>query len=109
MKRFLVISALVLLAGCGGTKINLNNGTGIDLETVTLSVGESTETWHNIARDETFGSSLAVSGNSIPVVVTWEANGETWSMDNLLIDTAGEAKKISILFAPDELSINYSF
>jgi hypothetical protein len=109
MKRIAAISVFVLLAGCGSAKISLNNGTGMDLETVTLTVGDNTETWQNIKQNQTFSSSIAVTENSVPVVIVWETGGQQWRMDNLLIDSATEAKKISILFEADELSINYSF
>jgi len=109
MKRVALISVFLLLAACGGSKMELNNGTGMDLETVTLTIGEQTRTWNSIDADETFSSDILPADAASPVLLEWETNGQTWSMEYFLIENASEAKRISILFAPDEISINYSF
>jgi hypothetical protein len=109
MRKVLFLSVLLLLAACGGHRIELNNGSGMDLETVTVTIGENSETFHNIAADEIFGTDIAISDAAQPVRIDWETGGETWFMEYTLIDRAAEAKRISILFAPDEVSVNYSF
>lgn len=109
MKKILVLSALVLLAGCGGSKIQLNNGTGLDLETVTLTIGDKSETWNNIEADKTFGSDITLPREAATIFVEWETAGEEWSMEYVTIDSASNADRISILFAPGEISVNYSF
>ena len=109
MKRIVISAGILLLAACGGKGIELNNGTGMDLETVTVTIGENSETFSNIEADQTFGSDLPITDTALPVEIVWEAGGETWRMEYMLIDRAAEAKRISILFAPDEVSINYSF
>jgi len=109
MKKAVLLAGLLLLAACGGHRVELNNGSGMDLETVTVTIGENTETFHNIEADETFGTDIALAAEAQPVRIEWEAGGESWFMDYMLIDRASEAKRISILFAPDEVSVNYSF
>lgn len=109
MGRTAALSMLLLLAACGGSKITLSNGTGIDLDTVKMTINEDTQTWNSISADQTFSTYLTPGETSSPVTIEWEADGETWSMDYMLIENASEAEKISILFAPDEISINYSF
>ncbi len=109
MKRTALLSLIMLLAACGGTRLEFNNGTGLDLETVKVTIGENTQTWHNISRDETFTSDLDLTGAPEPVLIQWETGGQSWEMEYMLIERAGEAKRVSVLFAPDEMSINYSF
>jgi len=109
MNKAVLLAGFLLLAACGGHKIELNNGSGIDLEKVTVTIGEVEETFHDIEADETFGADFALSEGAQPINLEWEAGGETWSMEYTLIDRASEAKRISILFAPDEVSVNYSF
>ncbi|MCD4707113.1 MAG: hypothetical protein K8S62_05185 [Candidatus Sabulitectum sp.] len=109
MKKILVLSAIVLLTGCGGSKIQLNNGTGMELETVTLTIEENSETWHNIAPDKTFGSDMAFPQGAASILLEWEANGQQWSMEYAAIDSASYAERVSIFFASDEMSVNYSF
>ncbi len=109
MKKILVLTAVVLLTGCGGSKIQLNNGTGLELEAVTLTIADNSETWHDIAADQTFGSDLAFPAGAASILLEWEADGQQWSMEYVTIDSAGSADRVSILFAPDEMSVNYSF
>ncbi len=109
MKKVLVISLMVLLAGCGGSKLQLNNATGNDLASVTLTIGEESQTWHNISANKTFGSDLPIPDGAVSLLITWESAGEEMSMEYLTIDSASRADKISILFSPDEISVNYAF
>lgn len=109
MKKILILSAIVMMVGCGQSKIQLNNGTGMDLETVTLTIAENTETWHNIAADKTFGSDLLIPDGAAPILIEWEVDGQSWNIDYVTIDSASQAERVSILFAPEEISINYSF
>jgi len=109
MKKTVLLTGILLLVACGGTKVNFNNGSGMDIETVTVTIGENTETFHDIQANETFGTKIAISDTAQPVKIEWEADGETWFMEYMLIDRASEAKRISVLFAPDEVSVNYSF
>ncbi|MCK5785568.1 MAG: hypothetical protein KAH54_03305 [Candidatus Sabulitectum sp.] len=109
MKKILVLSAIVLLAGCGGSKIQLKNGTGMDIETVTLTIAENTETWQNIGVDKTFGSDMAFPQAATVILLQWEANGQQWDIEYASIDSASLAERVSILFASDEMSVNYTF
>ncbi len=109
MKRILFFLVLILLAGCGGSKIQLNNGTGMDLSSVTLSIAGNSETWSNIAADQTFGSDISIPSEAATILIEWEAAGEEWSMEYVTIDSASIADRISILFAFEEISVNYSF
>lgn len=109
MKKAVIAAGILLLVACGGSRIELNNGSGMDIETVTVTIGDNSETFHDIAADETFGADLPITDSAQPVSIEWEAGGETWYMEYTLIDRADEAKRISILFAPDEVNINYSF
>ena len=109
MRRILFLAAVVLVIGCGGSKIQLNNGTGLDLEEVTLTIGDNSQTWQNIAADKTFGSDLAFSNGAASILLEWETGGEQWSMEYVAIDSASLADRVSILFAPEEISVNYSF
>lgn len=109
MKKTLILSVLVLLAGCGGSRIQLNNGTGLDLETVTLTIADNSQTWQNIQSDKTFGSDISIPAEATVIYLEWATTEEQWSMEYVTIDSASRADKISILFAPDEMSVNYSF
>ncbi len=109
MKKILILSVLVLLAGCGGSKIQLNNGTGLDLETVTLTIADNSQSWQNIQTDKTFGSDISIPAGSAVIYLEWETAEEQWSMEYVTIDSASRADKISILFAAEEMSVNYSF
>lgn len=109
MKKILVLLAIVLLMGCGGSKIQLNNGTGLDLAEVTLTVGDNSETWSNIEADKTFGSDIPIPAGAASFLLEWETPAEQWSMEYVTIDSANLANTVSILFAPGEISVNYSF
>ena len=109
MKKLLIAAAILMVAGCGGTRIELNNGSGADIETLTVTIGENSETFHNIAVDETFTTGLPLGDSDHPVKIEWETAGETWTMEYALVENAQEASRISILFAPDQVNINYSF
>ncbi len=109
MKKTVFIAAILLLAACGNSGIELNNATGMDLDRVTLTIGDNTQTWDNVEADQTIRSSLKITDSALPVRVDWEASSETGYMEYFLIDRAAEAKRVSILFAPEEVSINYSF
>ena len=109
MKKTLILSVLVLLVGCGGSKIQLNNGTGLDLQTVTLTIADNSQTWQEIQSDETFGSDISIPNGAAVISLEWATAEEQWSMEYVTIDSASQADKISILFAPEEMSVNYSF
>lgn len=109
MKKLLILAPILLAAACGGTKIELNNGTGLDLETVIVTIGDNSETFHNIAADETFSTGLPLEDTSQPVKIEWETAGQNWEMEYMFVENADEAGRISILFAPDMVNINYSF
>lgn len=109
MKKVMILAAILLIFACGGQKIQLNNGTGLDLTTVTLTIGENSQTWNDIEADNTFGSDIEIPSGATPILLDWETPAEQWSMEYILIDSAFVAKRISILFAPDEISVNYSF
>lgn len=109
MKKTALLSLMLLLTACGGSRLEFNNGTGLDLETVKVTIGDNTQTWSNISLDETFTSDLPLSDSPEPVLIQWETAGQSWEMEYMLIERAADAKRVSILFAPDEVSINYSF
>lgn len=109
MKKTILLSLILLLSACGGSRLEFNNGTGLDLETVKVTIGDNTQTWNNISLDETFTSDLPLSDSPEPVLIQWETAGQSWEMEYMLIERAADAKRVSILFAPDEVSINYSF
>lgn len=109
MRKVLVLAAILLIIACGGQKIQLNNGTGLDLTTVTLTIGENSQTWNDIEADNTFGSDIEFPSGATPIFLEWETLAEQWSMEYISIDSAFVAERISILFAPDEMSVNYSF
>ena len=109
MKKLLVVFAFVLLAGCGGSKIQLNNGTGLDLAVLTMTIDGNSETWHNVKADQTVGSDMAIPSGASPILLEWETAGEQLSMEYVTIDSANSAKRVSILFAADEMSVNYAF
>jgi len=109
MKKVLVLSAVVLLAGCGGSKIQLNNGTGTDLDSVTLSIAGNSETWYNIEANKSFGSDMSLPDSAVTILLEWSAAGDQWSMEYVTIDSASRAKSVSILFALEEMSVNYTF
>ncbi len=109
MKTILVLSALVLLVGCGGSKIQLNNGTGNALVDVTLTIDGNVETWQSIEQDETFSSNLIFPEQATTILLEWETAGELSSIEYVSIDSAYKAKRVSILFAPDEMGVSYEF
>ena len=109
MKRILFVLVLILLAGCGGSKIQLNNGTGMDLSSVTLSIAGNSETWNDIKADQTFGSDIPLPDEASNMLLEWEAGEEEWTMEYATIDSASLADRVSILFADGEISVNYSF
>ena len=109
MRTTATVAAILMLVACGGMRVELNNGTGTDLDSVTLTIGDKSETWQDLSRDQTFTTDIEISQGSLPFIVEWEKDGQNWSMDQVMIENAHEAKRISILFAPDEVSINYSF
>lgn len=109
MRKVLVLSAILLVFACSGQKVQLNNGTGLDLTTVTLTIGENSQTWNDIEADKTFGSDIEFPSSATPILLEWETLAEQWSMEYISIDSAFVAKRVSILFAPDEMSVNYSF
>ncbi|HOP27269.1 MAG TPA: hypothetical protein PKX02_08720 [Candidatus Sabulitectum sp.] len=109
MRKAAVIAAALLILACGGSRIELNNATGMDLDQVTVTIGENTETFTDIEANQTFGTDLPITGPAEFIRLEWTAGGETSSMEYSLIERAAEAKHISILFAPDEVSVNYAF
>ncbi len=109
MKKMLVLSAVVLLAGCGGSKLQLNNGTGMDLDSVTLSIAGNSETWYNVESNKTLGSDMLLPDSAATILLEWEAAGDQWRMEYVMIDSASRAKTVSILFALEEMSVNYTF
>lgn len=109
MKKTVFIAAFLLIAACGNSGIELNNGTGMDLTSVTLTIGENTQTWTDVEADKTIRSNLEITDPAETVRVNWQSVSENGQMEYTLIDRAAEAKRVSILFAPDEVSINYSF
>jgi len=109
MKKILVLSAVILLAGCGGSKIQLNNGTGMDLDAVTLNIAGNSETWYNVEANKSFGSDISIPDSAVTIQLEWESAGDQWSMEYVTIDSASRAKNVSILFAVEEMSVNYSF
>ena len=109
MKRLAALALVLLFAACGNSGIELNNGSGMDIETISLTIGENSETWTGIAADETFRAGFEITDSTQPVQIEWNSGGETYYMEYALIENAQEANRISILFAPDEISINYSF
>ncbi|MCK5840692.1 MAG: hypothetical protein KAH31_00880 [Candidatus Sabulitectum sp.] len=109
MKKLLVVLAFVLLAGCGGSKIQLNNGTGLDLAILTMTIGENSESWYNVEADKIVGSDMEIPPGASPILLEWETAGEQLSMEYVTIDSANSAKRVSILFAADEMSVNYAF
>ena len=109
MKKILVLLALVLLIGCGGSKIKLNNGTGSAIANVTLTIDGKVETWQNIDSDETFSSGLTFPEQATTILLEWETAGELSSIEYVSIDSAYKANRVSILFAPDEMGVSYEF
>ena len=109
MKRILFSIVLILLVGCGGSKIQLNNGTGMDLSSVTLTIAGNSQTWTNVEADKTFGSDLPLPDEASILLLEWEAGEEEWIMEYATIDSASLAERVSILFAEGEISVNYSF
>ncbi|MEA3265415.1 MAG: hypothetical protein U9P42_00530 [Candidatus Fermentibacteria bacterium] len=109
MKKLLVVLAFVLLAGCGGSKIQLNNGTGLDLAVLTMTIHGNSETWYNVKADQTVGSDMEIPPGASPILLEWETAGEQLSMEYVTIDSANSAERVSILFAADEMSVNYAF
>lgn len=100
----------LFLSGCGTQgKISLSNGTGRALETVTLTVGGESQTWSNIAPDEIFSSRLEVPPGEVQCNITWVGGGVRDDFDFVTHELAGDAKKISIFFSKDELSLGYEF
>lgn len=109
MKKILVLSALVLLIGCGGSKIQLNNGTGSAIDNVTLTIDGDSQTWQSVESNETFSSSLAFPEQATTILLEWETAGELSSIEYVSIDSAYKANRVSILFAPDEMGVSYEF
>jgi hypothetical protein len=107
---FCVFCMAVLAAGCGGEgKVFLNNGTGVRLESVTLTIGGESQSWNGIEPDETFGSRLQVPEGEVQCSLSWEESGRTDGFDFTTISRAAEAKKVSIFFSLTELSVGYEF
>ncbi|PIE51980.1 hypothetical protein CSA37_08905 [Candidatus Fermentibacteria bacterium] len=109
MRKALFTAALLLVLACGNSGIELNNGTGMNLDSVTLSIGENSKTWENVEADQTVKTGLDMLGGSNTVRVEWQVEGRTEFIDYEILENAADAKRVSILFAPDEVSINYSF
>ncbi len=109
IKKTLIVAAFILIAGCGGSKIQLNNGTGLDLAVLTMTIGGNSETWYNVEADQTIGSDMEIPPGAVSIQLDWETAGEQWSIEYVTIDSANSAERLSILFAPDEMSVNYAF
>lgn len=112
MKNTLVLSAVLLLlvSGCGGEgKISLNNGTGQRVESVTLTIAGASQSWTGIAPDETFTSRLEMPPGEVMCNLTWVINGVEEGFDFQTISRAQDAKKVSIFFSKDQLSVGYEF
>ncbi len=113
MKKGFTYSSLLFLlvfASCGKEgKISLNNGTGRNLESVTLTIGGESQTWTDIETDETFNSHLELPAGETQCTLTWAESGRTESFDFLTIARAQESKKVSVFFSRDELSVGYEF
>jgi hypothetical protein len=109
MKKAVVLSVFVLMTGCGGSKVRLNNGTGMILDSVTLTIAGNSETWYNVEADKTIGSDLVLPDSSVTIMLEWDSGGDQWSMEYATIDSAGCAKSVSIMFSIEQMSVNYSF
>jgi len=113
MKKAIIVFLpvlLLLVSGCGGQgNISLSNATGRTLDTITLTVGEASQTWTNISPDEVFTSRLEIPPGEVQCNITWAGGGFRDDLDFLTIDRGHEAKKVSIIFSKDELSVGYEF
>lgn len=112
MKKGIVLSALLLLllTGCGGEgKISLNNGTGQRVESVTLTIGGASQSWRGIEADETFSSRLELPPGEVTCNLSWVIAGVEDGFEFQTISRAQDAKRVSIYFSKDELSVGYEF
>jgi hypothetical protein len=109
--RSILVISVILVAACGGTKIEVANDTGYDFLLLEIEINGEELDWTSVDNEETVSGSLTIPETPRPPVarITWDSGINTFEEEICLLDSAATADRILIHLSLEATALSYSF
>ncbi len=117
--RSILVVSVILVAACGGTKIEVTNGTGSDFMLLEVAINGAELGWSSVDIEQTVSGYLTIPETPIPpiAIISWDNGFGSFEEEICLVDSAAMADKIWIHLSWEvtmegtlqTISLNYSF